>query len=79
MDPHFHSYVIDMAFMVLDTSHLIGPSSRVWLRDDVLRHTFHLSVVEMMITLQDVAIILGHMIHGPQVANICDFVVSSLC
>ena len=62
-----------------DTSHSIGASSRVWLRDGVLRHAFHLMVGEMTITLQDVAIILGLRVHGPPIIGTCDFDLSLLC
>ena len=39
-------------------------------------HTFHLTVGEMTITLQDVAIVLGLWIHGPLIIGTCDFDVS---
>ena len=68
-----------MVYTASDTLHSIAPSSRVWLRDGILRHTFHLPVEEMTITLQDVTIILGLRIHGPPVTGTCDFDVSSLC
>ena len=42
-------------------------------------HTFHVPVEEMMITLQDVAIILGLCIHGPVVIGTCVFDVAELC
>ena len=68
-----------MVCIALDTSHLIGTLSRVWIRDGALKHTFHLLIREKTITLQDVAIILGLRIHGPPVTSTCDFDVSSLC
>ena len=42
-------------------------------------HTFHVSVIEMTITLQDVGIILGLRIHGPAVIGTCVFDVTKLC
>ena len=42
-------------------------------------HTFHASVREMKITLQDVAIILGLRIHGLAVTRTCVFDVAALC
>ena len=42
-------------------------------------HTFHVSVREMMITLQDVAIILGFRIDGPTVKGTCVLDVAELC
>ena len=42
-------------------------------------HTFHLSVGEMTITLQDVAIILDLRIHGPPFTGTCDFDVLLVC
>ena len=68
-----------MVYTASDTLHSIAPSSRGWLRDGILRHTFHLPVEDMTITLQDVTIILGLRIHGPPVTGTCDFDVSSLC
>ena len=42
-------------------------------------HTFHVLVGEMTITLQDVAILLGLRIHGPEVTGTCVFDVAALC
>ena len=42
-------------------------------------HTFHVPVKEMMITLQDVAIILGLRIDGPTVTRTCVLDVAELC
>ena len=42
-------------------------------------HTFHVPVGEMMITLQDVAIILGLHIDGPAVTGTCVLDVAELC
>ena len=42
-------------------------------------HTFHVPVGEMMITLQDVAIILGLCIDGPAVTGTCVLDVTELC
>ena len=41
-------------------------------------HTFHVSVGEITITLQDVAIILGLRIDGPAVTRTCLFNVAEL-
>ena len=60
-------------------SYSIGALSRAWLRDGIMRHTFHLPVRETALTLQDVAIILGLQIHGPLVTSTCNFDMSSLC
>ena len=43
------------------------------------RHMFHVSVEDMTITLQDVAIILGLRIDGPAVTGICVLDVAELC
>ena len=42
-------------------------------------HMFHVPVGEMMITFQNVAIILGLHIHGPAVIEACVFNVVKLC
>ena len=42
-------------------------------------HTFHLPIEEMMITLQDVAIILGLRTDGPAITGTCVFDVAELC
>ena len=42
-------------------------------------HTFHVLVGEMVITLQDVAIILGLRIDGTAVTGTCVFDVAELC
>ena len=42
-------------------------------------HTFHVSVGEMTITLQDVTILLGLRIHGLAVTGTCVFDVAALC
>ena len=42
-------------------------------------HTFHVPVEEMMITLHDVAIILGLRINGPAVKGTCALDVVELC
>ena len=41
-------------------------------------HTFHVPIGEMMITLQDVAVILGLRIDGPAVTGTCVFDVAEL-
>ena len=82
MDPHIHPYVIRSGF---DGLYRIGHDTLDWgLTTSLVKRwrpeiqTFHLSVREMMITLQDVTIILGLRIHGPPITGICDFDVSSL-
>ena len=35
-------------------------------------HTFHLPIGEMIVTLQDIAMILGLRIHEPPITNTCD-------
>ena len=42
-------------------------------------HTFHVPIGEMLITLQDVSIILGLRIHGLAVTRTCVFDVVELC
>ena len=43
------------------------------------RHTFHLPIGDMTVTLQDVAMILGLRIHGPPITSTCDIDWSLLC
>ena len=64
--------------IVLDMSHYIRDWSQVLLRDDILRHTFHLHIREMIIALQDVIVALRLRIHGPPITNICDLDLSLL-
>ena len=42
-------------------------------------HTFHLPIGNMIVTLQDVAMILGLRIHGPPITGTCDINWSLLC
>ena len=82
MDPYIHPYVIRSDFygmyrirhVTLNWA-LITSLVEKWRPET---YTFHLPVGEMMITLQDVTIILGLWIHGPPVTNTCDFDMSSL-
>ena len=83
MDPRIRSYVIRSGFyglyriehVTLDWALIMSLVER-WRPET---HTFHLQVGEMMITLQNVAIILSLRIHGLPISCTCDFDVSSLC
>ena len=81
MDPHICPYVIRFGFYVV---YRIGCITLDWdwllvlLRNDVLRHTFHLSVGEMTIRSQDV-VILGIHIHMPLIIGTCDLNWLLLC
>ena len=68
-----------MVYTAWATSLSIGHLSLVSLRDGGLRHTFHVLVREMTITLQDVAIILSLCIDGPAVTGTCVLDVAKLC
>ena len=87
MDIRICPYVIRTGFYgVYRLGHImiIGHLSLVSLRDNVERwwpetHMFHVSVGDMTIMLQDVAIILGLRIDGPAVTGICVLDVEELC
>ena len=83
MDRCIHSYVIRSDFYGLyHIRHVtldLGLIKSLVERWHLETHTFHLSVGEMVITLHDVAIILGLWIHGPPVTDTSDFDVSSPC
>ena len=83
MDPPIHLYVIHVGFYgIYRLGHIMINWSLVTCFVERWRpetHTFHVPVGEMMITLQNVAIILKLRIHGPAVTETCMFNVAELC
>ncbi|RVX21640.1 Serine/threonine-protein phosphatase 7 long form-like [Vitis vinifera] len=82
-DPHIRRYVMQSGF---DGVYRVGHISLDWplitSLDERWRpetHTFHLPIGEMIVTLQDVAMILGLRIHGPPITGTCDIDWSLLC
>ena len=83
MDPRIRPYVIHAGFYgIYHLGHimidwpLITCLIKRWRLET---HTFHVPVGEMMITLHDVAIIIGLHIHGLAVTGIGVFNVAELC
>ena len=70
----FHG-IYCMGHIMIDWPLITSFIKRWWLET----HTFHVLVGEMSITLQDVAIILGLLIHRPVVTGIGLFDVAELC
>ena len=76
MDPRLRPYIIQSGFygvyrighITLDWG-LIASLVERWCLET---HTFHLTIGEMTITLQDVAVILGLRIHGFLITGTCD-------
>ena len=83
MDIRIRPYVIRVGFYgVYRLGHIMIDWPRITCLIERWRpetHTFHVPVGEMMITLQDVAIILGLSIDGPAVTGTCVLDVAELC
>ena len=83
MDPHIQRYVMQFGFYgVYRVRHisldwpLITSLVERWRPKT---HTFHLPIGEMIVTLQDIAMILGLCIHRPPITDTCDIDWSLLC
>ena len=83
MDPRIRPYVIYAGFYgIYRLGHIIIDWKLITCLVKRWRpktHTFHVPIGEIMITLQDVAIILGLRIDGPAVTRTCVLDVAELC
>ena len=83
MDPRIRRYVMQFGFYGV---YCVGHISLDWSLITSLverwrpkTHTFHLPIGEMIVTLQDIAMILGLCIHRPPITDTCDIDWSLLC
>ena len=83
MDPRIRSYIVQFGFydvyrighVTLDLPFITSFIERRRLET----YTFYLPIGDMVIALQDVAIILGLCIHEPPITGTCDIYWSMLC